>query len=148
MGGFDNHANQLNYHGSLLTAVSDAMAALYSATEELGIADRVTSFTESEFGRSLQPNTALGTDHAWGGHCFVLGGSVIGGKTYGKYPELALEGPDDSGNRGSWIPTTSQDQYAATLAAWFGVTPADISAIFPNLSNFSTPNLGFARTLA
>jgi len=85
----------------------------------------------------------VGTDHAWGSHGFILGGSVIGKSFYGTYPTLQLGGPDDTDNRGRWIPTTSVDQYAATLATWYGLAPTDIPTVFPNLSRFSPQNLGF-----
>jgi uncharacterized protein (DUF1501 family) len=104
----------------------------------------------SDFSRTLQPSgtgTAVGTDHAWGSHAFIMGGSVIGGNFYGTFPTLVMGGPDDTDGgtnpRGRWIPTTSVDQYAATLARWFGVAPTDLNTIFPNLSHFSSNNLGF-----
>ncbi len=102
----------------------------------------VTAFTLSDFGRTLRP-TATGTDHAWGSHHIIMGGAVRGTATYGTFPTLALGGPDDTDNNGRWIPTTGLDQYAATLAEWFGVAPADLPAIFPNLSRFPVRNLGF-----
>lgn len=143
LGGFDTHANQLATHVTLMTQLSEAVAAFYRATEELGVANSVVTFTESEFGRTMQPSAGAGTDHAWGSHHFLFGAAVKGGDLYGKYPQLALGGPDDSGSRGSWIPTTSLDQYGATLARWFGVPPASLDAIFPNLKNFSVRDLGF-----
>ena len=143
IGGFDTHANQLASHVNLMTQISESVTAFYRATEELGVANAVTTFTESEFGRTMQPSAGAGTDHAWGSHHFVLGGAVKGADVYGKYPNLALGGPDDSGSRGSYIPSTSLDQYGATLASWFGVPPASLDSIFPNLVNFSTRDLGF-----
>jgi uncharacterized protein (DUF1501 family) len=143
LGGFDTHANQLATHVTLMTQLSEAVAAFYRATEELGVANSVVTFTESEFGRTMEPSAGAGTDHAWGSHHFLFGAAVKGGDLYGKYPQLALGGPDDSGSRGSWIPTTSLDQYGATLARWFGVPPASLDAIFPNLKNFSVRDLGF-----
>ncbi|HUQ50120.1 MAG TPA: hypothetical protein VM056_05340, partial [Terriglobales bacterium] len=89
------------------------------------------------------PNTGGGTDHAWGGHQLIMGGAVQGQRLYGSFPTLSLGGPDDSSSNGRWIPTTSTDQYGATLASWFGVAPENLPAIFPNLVNFSTQNLGF-----
>jgi len=118
------------------------MAAFYQATTDMGIADKVTSFTLSEFGRSLQPSGS-GSDHGWGNHHLVMGGAVQGGRIYGQFPTMALGGPEDSGNRGVWIPGVSTDQFGATMGSWFGLTPAQIAAVFPNLVNFSQQNLGF-----
>ncbi|MFN0171458.1 MAG: DUF1501 domain-containing protein [Bryobacteraceae bacterium] len=142
-GGFDTHAGQLGSHAGLLQQLSEAMAAFYNATGELGVAERVVAFTESEFNRTFQPNNGAGTDHAWGGHCLVVGGPVKGGDTYGTFPTLALQGPDDSGSRGNWIPTMSLDQYGATFASWFGVQAIDLPAVFPNINNFPVKNIGF-----
>ncbi|MCC7342010.1 MAG: DUF1501 domain-containing protein [Bryobacterales bacterium] len=143
LGGFDTHANQLATHVTLLPQLAEAIAAFYQATEEMGVANSVTTFTESEFGRTMQPSAGGGTDHAWGSHHFIVGGAVKGGDLFGTYPNLALAGPDDANSRGSYIPTTSLDQYGATLASWFGVPPAGLDAIFPNLANFSKRDLGF-----
>lgn len=142
-GGFDTHSGQAQAHANLLGSISQAIAAFYQALEELGIENQVTLFTESEFGRTLQPSSAAGTDHAWGSHHFVVGGAVRGGTMYGTYPTVALDGPDDASNRGSWIPTTSLDQYGATLGKWFGLSDLDIQEVFPNLANFSSRNVGF-----
>jgi len=103
----------------------------------------VTTFTLSDFGRTFQPASGAGTDHAWGNHHFILGGAVRGGAFYGRYPTLALAGPDDAEAEGRWIPTTSVDQYGATLARWFGVGDAGLAAAFPNLSRFPAADLGF-----
>jgi uncharacterized protein (DUF1501 family) len=143
LGGFDTHIGQNGQHGQLLAQVSAAVKAFYDATVELGVDRQVTTFTHSEFGRSLQPTTSLGTDHAWGGHHFVIGGAVKGGQVYGTYPLLELGGPDDATGRGALIPTTSVDQYVATLATWLGVPQAQIGTMLPNLANFATKNLGF-----
>ena len=142
-GGFDTHSDQLTQQVQLLTTVSQSMSAFYQATQELGVANQVTSFTLSEFSRTLQPGSNGGTDHAWGSHHMVLGGAVQGNAVYGTFPTLALGGPDDADQNGRWIPTTALDQYAATLATWFGVSAANLPSIFPNLANFSTTNLGF-----
>jgi uncharacterized protein (DUF1501 family) len=142
-GGFDTHSDQLVQQVDLMTKLSQGMSAFYEATQELGVANNVTTFTLSEFGRTLQPGTNGGTDHAWGNHQMVLGGAVKGNSVYGNFPTLALGGPDDAGNNGRWIPTTALDQYAATLASWFGVSNANLPTIFPNLANFTTSNLGF-----
>jgi uncharacterized protein (DUF1501 family) len=142
-GGFDTHADQLPQQVALLSAVSQGMSAFYQATQELGVANQVTTFTLSEFSRTLEPSSNGGTDHAWGSHQLILGGAVKGNSIYGTYPTLALGGPNDADQNGRWIPTTALDQYAATLAAWFGVGAGTLPSIFPNLANFSTSNLGF-----
>ena len=142
-GGFDTHADQLPQQVALLSAISQGMSAFYQATQELGVASQVTTFTLSEFSRTLEPSSNGGTDHAWGSHQLILGGAVKGNSIYGTYPTLALGGPNDADQNGRWIPTTALDQYAATLAAWFGVGAGTLPSIFPNLANFSTSNLGF-----
>jgi uncharacterized protein (DUF1501 family) len=143
VGGFDTHADQLPQQVQLLSPVSQGMSAFYQATQELGVANSVTTFTLSEFSRTMEPGSNGGSDHAWGSHQFILGGAVKGNAIYGTFPTLALGGPDDADQNGRWIPTTALDQYAATLATWFGVSPANLSSIFPNLVNFSASNLGF-----
>jgi uncharacterized protein (DUF1501 family) len=142
-GGFDTHSDQLPQQIDLMSKISQSMSAFYQATQELGVANQVTTFTLSEFSRTLQPGTNGGTDHAWGSHQLILGGAVKGNNVYGTLPTLSLGGPDDAGNNGRWIPTTALDQYAATLATWFGVQAADLPSIFPNLANFPTSNVGF-----
>jgi uncharacterized protein (DUF1501 family) len=142
-GGFDTHSDQLPTQMGLYSQVSPAIAAFYQATQELGVANNVTTFTLSEFARTFQPGSNGGTDHAWGGHQIIVGGAVQGNKMYGTWPTLTPGGPDDTGSNGRWIPTTSVDQYAATLASWFGVAASDLPSIFPNLANFPTNNLGF-----
>ena len=153
LGGFDTHQNQPGDQGNLFTQVSQAMKAFYDATVELGLAQKVTTFTLSDFGRTLQPSgsgTGVGTDHGWGNHLMVMGDAVRGGDFYGVpgpngtvFPTLQLGGPDDTDSRGRWIPTASVDQYAATLANWFGLPPMDQPYVFPLLGNFTSPNLGF-----
>jgi uncharacterized protein (DUF1501 family) len=143
VGGFDTHADQLPQQVQLLSDVSKSMSAFYQATQELGVANNVTSFTLSEFSRTMEPGSNGGSDHAWGSHQFILGGAVKGNAIYGTFPTLALGGPDDADQNGRWIPTTALDQYAATLATWFGVSTANLSSIFPNLANFPASNLGF-----
>jgi len=142
-GGFDTHSDQLPQQIDLMSKLSQAMSAFYQATQELGVTNQVTTFTLSEFSRTLQPGSNGGTDHAWGSHQIIMGGGVKGNNVYGTFPTLALGGPDDAGNNGRWIPTTGLDQYAATLATWFGVQAADLPTVFPNLANFPTSNLGF-----
>ena len=143
IGGFDTHSDQLNSQDSLYTQLNGAMSAFYQATVEIGAASQVTAFTLSDFSRTYIPDSTSGTDHAWGSHHMIMGGAVHGGNFYGTFPTLALGGPDDATNEGRWIPTTSLDQYAATLANWFGVPTADLPTIFPNLANFTTPVLSF-----
>lgn len=143
IGNFDTHSDQLTLQNALLSQISPAMAAFYAATQELGVASNVTTFTMSDFSRTFQPNSNTGTDHAWGSHHIVIGGAVNGGQMYGTFPTLALAGPDDSGSNGRWVPTTASVQYAATLAQWFGVTAAQLPTIFPNIRSFKTNNLGF-----
>lgn len=141
MGGFDTHTGQFGTHDQLLAELAGAMRAFYDASVEIGLSQQITTFTQSEFGRTLQPN-GTGSDHAWGGHQFIVGGAVKGG-IYGRYPTLALDGPDDASDRGVWIPTISTAQFGATLGKWFGASPAELAIAFPNLSLFSTPDVGF-----
>jgi uncharacterized protein (DUF1501 family) len=151
LGGFDTHSAQINGQGNLLTQVSQAINAFFAATVELNLSDKVTLFTMADFGRTLQPAGSgaaiVGSDHAWGNHQLIVGGAVQGHTLYGTYPTLALGGPDDtdggSSPRGRWIPTTSVEQYAATLATWYGLSPADLTAVFPLIGRFASPNLGF-----
>jgi uncharacterized protein (DUF1501 family) len=142
LGGFDTHGDQLTTQQNLLAQTSNALAAFYAATVEMGVANEVTLFTASDFGRAYRSN-GLGTDHGWGSCQFVLGGAVKGGDFFGRWPTLALAGPDDSGSLGRFIPTTSVDQYAATLAKWYGLAAADVPAVFPNITHFDTADLGF-----
>lgn len=142
-GSFDTHGAQLGQHANLLQTLNDALLAFYQSTVELGLANSVTTFTMSEFSRALQPNSEAGTDHAWGSHHLVIGGAVKGGAMYGTFPTLAFGGPDDASVNGRWIPTTASSQYGATLAKWFGVSAAQMPAIFPTLSGFSAQDLGF-----
>jgi len=107
------------------------------------VADKVTTFTLSDFGRTFRINANAGSDHAWGNHHFVLGGSVRGCAFYGRFPALAMGGPDDAGDDGQWIPTTAIEQYGATLAKWFGVPAASLPQVFPNLQAFAAKDLGF-----
>lgn len=154
LGGFDTHANQSGYnspttgqHAALLKQLGDALAAFQRALGATGLAGATTTFTQSDFGRTLVPNSTGGTDHAWGNQQLVLGGAVRGG-LYGRYPDLSLGGPDDVGvqpweRQGRWIPSTSVEQYAATLLGWFGASDAQVNAALPNLRRFATQRLGF-----
>jgi uncharacterized protein (DUF1501 family) len=141
--GFDTHGSEASIQGPLLQQVSQGVSAFYSATVELGVDSQVTTFTTSEFNRTVMPNSSGGTDHAWGGHHLIIGSSVVGGDLYGSYPELALGNPLDVTGRGSLIPTTSVDQYAASLAAWFGVPPTSMATVLPNVVNFAKSTLSF-----
>ena len=156
IGGFDTHTAQLPQHASLLGMFSQAARAFYDEMVAQGIADKVTQFTMTDFNRTFNPAGSggnVGSDHAWGNHQFVIGGSVMGGDFYGintsngtPFPTLVQNGPDDadmSNARGRWIPTTSVEQYAGTLASWFGLESGDMSYVFPNMSSFPVTNLGF-----
>ena len=121
------------------------LAAFHAATVELGVAQQVTAFTQSEFGRTLQPSGS-GSDHGWGSHHLLLGGAVRGGQVYGQFPFPALGGPDDANSRGALIPTTSIEQFGATLARWFGADAAALRTAFPNLAAFAPQDLGFMQS--
>ncbi len=141
-GGFDSHDNQNQDQPGLLGGISEAIAVFHAEMAGQGLSQDVTVFTASDFGRTLTSN-GDGTDHAWGGHAFVAGGSVAGQAIYGDYPVPQIGGPLDVGG-GRFIPTTSADQYAATLAKWFGISDADLDLVSPNLANFGAArDLGF-----
>ncbi len=140
-GGFDTHDDQVELQPGLLGGISQALGAFHQATVELGVSDSVTTFTQSDFGRTLTSN-GDGTDHAWGGIQLVMGDAVAGRELYGSYPRLEIDGPDDVGG-GRMIPTTSADQFAATLAAWFGIADGDLAAVAPHIDNFGVRDLGF-----
>ena len=160
VGGYDTHTSQVSVNGTdqptnangahykLLDEVSACMLAFQRAMEQLDgvdvskpVSKHVTAFTASDFSRTL-PTNSQGSDHGWGSHHIIVGGAVKGGQTYGKLPTFAINGPDDTG-LGRWIPSLAVDQYSATLAKWFGLDTTDLAAVFPNLSRFSTPDLGF-----
>ena len=140
IGGFDTHDGLAAVHPGLLTTVAGAMSSFYQATVELGVANQVTTFTASDFGRTLTADD--GSDHGWGSMHFMLGGAVNGGRFYGAAPAVANNGPDDVG-QGRLLPSTSVDQYAATLGKWFGISDTDLLTVLPNLANYSQRNLGF-----
>jgi uncharacterized protein (DUF1501 family) len=140
-GGYDTHDFQLRDQATLHTQLAAALDAFYKATVELGVANQVTTFTASDFGRTLTSN-GDGSDHGWGSHHFVIGGAVRGGSIYGTFPDIAMNTNEDLGS-GRLLPTTSVDQYAGTLARWFGVADGSLNTIVPNLANFTTRNLGF-----
>ena len=141
LGGFDTHDFLPQNHPVLLGQVAEALKSFYDATKELAIDDKVTTFTASDFGRTLASN-GDGSDHGWGSHHFVVGGAVNGKKYYGTAPAIAVNGTDDVG-QGRLLPTTSVDQFAATLASWFGVTGTELKLVVPNIVNYTTQNLGF-----
>jgi uncharacterized protein (DUF1501 family) len=141
LNGFDTHDTLLTAHPKLLVEVGAALSAFYSATGELGLSSDITTFTASEFGRTLTVNND-GSDHGWGSMHFILGDAVKGGSLYGIPPVVANNGPDDVG-QGRLLPTTSVDQYAATLGKWFGLTDAQLLGVLPYLANYGTHNLGF-----
>jgi uncharacterized protein (DUF1501 family) len=153
VGGYDLHTGQTNYsantpnnvlvgaHTNLLAELSQSMYAFQRAMEQLGLSQSVTSFTASDFGRTF-PSNGQGSDHGWGSHHLILGGAVNGQRTYGTFPVLTVNGPNDT-STGRWIPTTAIDQYFATIATWFGVDSSNLSTVFPNIGRFSSANLGF-----
>jgi len=143
IGGFDTHASQRSGQDGLLNDLGRGLAAFQKAMDGLGVASQVTTFTMSDFNRTFRVNSNQGTDHAWGSHQFVMGGAVKGGTFYGTFPQLILDGPDDAGSEGQWIPTTSLDQFGGTIAKWFGVPAASMTQVFPNLGAFPSADLGF-----
>ncbi len=159
LGSFDTHATQVTVQSNLLSQFSQAARAFHDEMTAQNISDKVTLFTMSDFSRTFSPvgtGINVGSDHAWASHLFVLGGAVTGSDFYGgsttngtPYPTLVIDGPDDAdygvGSRGRWIPTTSVEQYAATLARWYGLPDADLPNVFPNIGNFTSSNLGFLR---
>jgi len=143
IGDFDTHTDSMRRQDVLLADMAASMSAFYDATLEMQIEQQVVTFTESEFGRTLQPSSGAGTDHAWGSHHLVMGGAVKAADVCGAFPVLALQGPEDVTGRGVWVPTISLDQYGATLASWFGVADDSLTKVFPNLGNFSPRKLAF-----
>jgi len=149
IGGWDLHDSQVTAgatatgaHADLLTDVSNSLKVFYDSTVEMGLADSVTTFTASDFGRTYNTN-GDGSDHGWGSHHIILGGAVKGGTIYGTMPDLTLKGVQDTGTRGQWIPTTSVDEYSATLATWFGVSATDLPIVLPNINRFARQNIAF-----
>ncbi len=149
VGGYDLHTNQtpgpgqttLGAHANLLAELSQSMLPFQRAMEQLGLSNNVTAFTASDFNRTF-PSNGQGSDHGWGSHHLILGGAVLGGQTYGRFPIQSINGPDDT-STGRWIPTTAVDQYFATLARWFGVDEGNIPTVFPNIDHFPSRYVGF-----
>jgi uncharacterized protein (DUF1501 family) len=141
LGGFDNHNSLMAQHARLMTSLNGALTAFHAATVELGVADKVTTFTASDFGRTLSSNSD-GSDHGWGSHHFVMGGAVKGGRFYGTAPHISID-TDDQVGQGRLLPSTGVDQFGATLAQWFGCTASELPGVLPNIGNFSSNNLGF-----
>ncbi len=167
VGGYDLHTGQTNNAGStttnnskvivgaqanLFAELSQSLNAFQNAMTKIGVQygntnfdKQVTCFTSSDFGRTL-PSNSLGSDHGWGSHHLVVGGGVNGQRTYGKFPALVVGGPDDT-STGRWIPTTAVDQFAATMAKWFGIDNTNMSTVFPNLGRFAMPDMGFMASV-
>ncbi|MGA2534447.1 MAG: DUF1501 domain-containing protein [Terracidiphilus sp.] len=142
LGSFDTHTNQAVQHAQLLTQLGQALEYFDGVMVAAGLGNQVTSFTASDFGRTLTCNSS-GTDHGWGSHHFVVGGAVQGGDMYGQYPVVGVNQANDVG-AGRLVPTTAVDQYAGTLAQWFGLSDSQVRQVFPNFGNFgSSPYLGF-----
>lgn len=168
IGGFDTHSNELPGHVSLYSQFSQAMRSFYDEMAVQGVSNNVTTFTLSDFNRTLNPagsGAAVGTDHAWGNHMLVMGGGVLGGDFYGSkrpdgtgnyYPTLLMgnnagaldDGDNSATGRGRWIPTTGVEQYTLRLARWFGLQPADEIEVFPNLANFTAHDAANFNSLA
>jgi uncharacterized protein (DUF1501 family) len=141
IGGFDNHDFLLTQHPGLLSQLANGLSAFESAMTELGLSENVTTFTASDFGRTLSSN-GDGSDHGWGSHHLIMGGAVRGQRFWGKWPLLAHNGPNDVG-QGRLIPTSSVDQLGSTLAQWMGVSPTEVSTLFPNITRYDQTDLGF-----
>jgi uncharacterized protein (DUF1501 family) len=141
LGGFDTHSNQAHEQTRLMQEVARGVAWFQTALQDLGLQDKVTLFSASEFGRTLVANGS-GTDHGWGAHHFVVGGAVRGGDVYGRFPTLALGGPNEV-EGGRLVPTTSVIEYGAALARWMGLSATEASLVFPNLGRFEQHQLQF-----
>ena len=131
MGGFDTHSNQVETHNKLLQNLDEALTTFYASLEASGLADKVVTFTMSDFGRTIRNNSKSGTDHGWGSNQLVMGGAVVGGKAHGSYPQFVQDGANASGNK--FIPGQSHEQMAATLCKWFGLDDTGVDTVFPSL---------------
>jgi len=143
LGGFDTHTNEISTHQTLFTQLNAAVEGVLRRDGRARRRLRRHDLHAVGLRRTFQPASGGGSDHAWGSHHFVLGGSVRGGNFYGTFPEPRPQGPDDSSSEGRWIPTTSVDQYAATLAQWFGLDGRSVPSVFPNIGRFASSHLGF-----
>ncbi len=143
VGGYDTHTSLISAHTTLIRELNNSLNAFSTTLKALGVWDNVVTFTASDFNRTFTPNASQGSDHGWGGHALVMGGSVNGGDIYGHYPTLktgAVTGSIDvDAGRGRWIPSTSVDQYSSVLAKWMGVPSSSMEAMFPNLERFDDP---------
>jgi uncharacterized protein (DUF1501 family) len=138
-GGWDHHGELLQTQAGMLSVLDAAIGAYQRALELLGLQNDVITFTASDFSRTLRSN-GRGTDHAWGANAMVFGGKVDGGRIFGTYPDLTLDGPNDVGRGGRLLPGTSADLYFAELLRWFGVSAGNMSYVLPNVANFWDPN--------
>ena len=143
LGDFDTHSDAMPRQNALLGELSSSMVAFHHTTAEMGVEKQVVTFTESEFGRTLQPSSGAGSDHAWGSHHMVMSAAIKAADVYGTFPTLALQGPEDVTGRGVWLPNISLDQYGATFASWFGVADDSLTKVFPTLPNFTPRKLAF-----
>ncbi|MFT4252011.1 MAG: DUF1501 domain-containing protein [Caulobacter sp.] len=136
-GGYDTHTNELSAHNSLYAELAMALAAFHGAMKALGVADNVTAFTMSDFGRVFKANASGGTDHAWGSNHLVLGAGLASRKVHGAYPDTTFGGPDDAYNDGRWIPTIAVEEYVGAIARWYGVSATDLPYVFPNWATWN-----------
>jgi uncharacterized protein (DUF1501 family) len=141
-GGWDHHDDVKNNQAGMLPVLSNALGEFRDALFQKGLLDKVTTFTISDFARTLTSN-GNGSDHAWGGNNMIMGGAVRGRNIFGNYPSLRLEdNPYNLNSRGRFLPTTSVDEFYAELALWYGVSPNDLNYVLPNLCNFYSPGCG------
>jgi uncharacterized protein (DUF1501 family) len=140
LGGWDHHGELLTTQAGMLTVLSEALTGFQKALDQLGLQDSVVTFTASDFGRTLRSN-GRGTDHAWGGNAFAMGGPVLGGRVHGVFPDLALEGPDDVGYGGRLVPKVSVDAFFGEMLDWFGVPASSMEMVLPNVGNFYQPTV-------
>ena len=144
LGGFDTHSEQNEWHPQLMKKLNDGLVFFDAMLGQIGMRNKVTLFTTSEFGRAFVPN-GDGTDHGWGSHHLVMGGAVNGGNIYGKLPVISIDGPDNAWYGGPMLPSTAASQYAATLGKWMGISDSALGDIMPDLARFDTKNMGFMK---